>query len=151
VTAALNGTGVVLPGSYAACPLTIPRAMDIASKSGVVKKDRHRLKIKEDEARPDYSFDRWLQQAREFGDDVNKMVGHAKDEEGKQDKEAEEKKKEAEKNRDHSGHEDSEPEDKDAEDSETKRKKDEAWKQLHQIHRDRLKDFPKKDGESQSS
>ena len=64
VTAAMNGTGPSLPGSYAACPVTNPYAMDIAFKTGVVgkrkKKKRKSLKLEGNEKKPDYSFDSWL-------------------------------------------------------------------------------------------
>ena len=64
VTAAMNGTGPSLPGSYAACPATNPYAMDIAFKTGVVgkrkKKKRKSLKLEGNEKKPDYSFDSWL-------------------------------------------------------------------------------------------
>ena len=64
VTAAMNGTGPSLPGSYAACPATNPYAMDIAFKTGIVgkrkKKKRKSLKLEGNEKKPDYSFDSWL-------------------------------------------------------------------------------------------
>lgn len=82
VKAALNGTGPSLPGSYAACPSTNPQAMDVAQKTGEVKKRT----LKETGKNPDYSFDRWLKQAQELGNDLNKMVSHAKDEEENIDK-----------------------------------------------------------------
>ena len=85
VRAAFNGTGVPMAGSYAACPSTNPQAMDIAKKKGVVTKQPQILKI-EAARKPDYSFDRWIQQAQELGDDVNKLVGHGKEDEEKLDK-----------------------------------------------------------------
>lgn len=44
VIAALNGTGPELPGSYAASPMTIPAAMDVAQETGVVGKYKRRRK-----------------------------------------------------------------------------------------------------------
>lgn len=95
VRGALAGTHTPLPGSYAACPSTNPRAMKQAQKTGVVSSDPKKLIVKEHEAsKPDYSFDRWLQKATEFGDDVNKMVSKATDDEKDLDKETDAKKKE---------------------------------------------------------
>jgi hypothetical protein len=78
VKAALNGTGPSLPGSYAACPSTNVKAMKVAKKTGVVKEAK----------KPDYSFDRWINMAKDLGDDVNKMVGHGKEEEDKIEKDS---------------------------------------------------------------
>ena len=78
VKAALNGTGPSLPGSYAACPSTNVKAMKVAKKTGVVKEEK----------KPDYSFDRWINMAKDLGDDVNRMVGHGKEEEEKIEKDA---------------------------------------------------------------
>lgn len=130
---ALAGTGPSLPGSYAACPSTNPRAIKQAAKTGVVGRDSP---LKEGESRPDYSFDRWLKKATEFGDDVNKMVGHAQEDEDKIDKDLEDKKQQAKKN----SLTKSEPKEKNGEedDAETATKKEETWKQLRQIHTDRL-------------
>jgi hypothetical protein len=77
VKAALNGTGPALPGSYATCPSTNVKAMKVAKKTGLVKEEK----------KPDYSFDRWINMAKDLGDDVNKMVGHGKEEEEKIEKE----------------------------------------------------------------
>lgn len=139
VRAALNGTGVELPGSYAACPSTNPRAMKVANKKGVVGKQT----IEETEQRPDYSFDRWVQKAKEFGDDVNKMRTNYEDEDEKLDN----KKKDAEKKADE---EDKKPsKEKESEshegevDSDTKKKMGEAWKRLQKIHQDKLKSSDK--------
>ena len=97
VKAALNGQAPPLPGSYAACPSTNPQAMDTAQKKGVVSKNTD-FKFKESFGqKPDYSFDRWIQKAKEFGDDVNKMVTHGNEEEDKLDKEEKTKKADAEK------------------------------------------------------
>lgn len=97
VKAALNGQSPPLPGSYAACPSTNPQAMDTAQKKGVVSKNTA-FKFKESFGqRPDYSFDRWIQKAKEFGDDVNTMVTHGHDEEDKIDKEDKKQKDDAEK------------------------------------------------------
>lgn len=147
VKGALAGTHTPLPGSYAACPSTNPRAMNQAQKTGVVDSDPKRLtfkKLKEHEAKPDYSFDRWLQKASEFGDDVNKMVSKANDDEGELDKKVDAKKKEVD---DKAKEEPKKPKiDQDNKDNKTEEdkdkdeeaKKEETWKKLRQIHQDTL-------------
>jgi hypothetical protein len=142
VKAALAGTGPDLPGSYAACPSTDPRAMKSAQKKGVVTK----LPFTENDQVPNYTFDRWLQKAKEFGDDVNQMRTTADEDE----KDLDVKKKEVEKEIDKEDEEVKkkpevkkpveEPEENTQED---KDKKDGTWKQLRQIHRDRLSQFSK--------
>ena len=80
VKAALNGTGSRKVASMAVCPgATNPRAVASVEKFGDIRKD-------ESEAKPDYSMDRWVKKAQEFGDDVNKLVGHGEAEEAKIDK-----------------------------------------------------------------
>ncbi len=145
VRGALSGTHTPLPGSYAACPSTNPRAMAQAAKKGVVSSDPKKLNIKEDNsAKPDYSFDRWLKKASEFGDDVNKLVGHAKDDDDKLNKDIDDKKKQAEKNA-ATKLEPSDDHDESDDDDETKAKKEETWKQLRQIHKDRSQLTDKKE------
>lgn len=151
---AMKGTKPPLPGSYAACPRTDPRAMDVAKKTGVVGKNT-KFKFREDnEVKPDYSFDRWIQKAKEFGDDVNKLVGHAEDDEEKLDKDAEEKKKKADEE-DAKAEKQKEPDDsksnQESDDPESKKKKDETWKQLQQIHKGHLKSPPSDIKNDQSS
>lgn len=122
VKAALSGTGPELPGSSAACPSTTPQAMAVAAKTGVVKKVN--LKT-ESEQKPDYSFDRWIKMAQELGDDTNRLVGHAEEEEKKLDQAKQQKEKEASKP--------ASPEPQSKEEKST-------WKKLRSIHKDRLKD-----------
>lgn len=145
VKAALAGNGPSLPGSYAACPSTNPRAMRQAAKTGVVNSDPKKLVVHETEAKPDYSFDRWIKKATEFGDDVNKLVGHAKDDE--QDLDSKEK-EQAKKPTPKPEPEQDEPPQED--DKETVAKKETAWKQLKQIHDDRMKQADSKDPKKQT-
>lgn len=132
IKAALNGTGTPLPGSYAACPSTNPRAMKSAAKTGKVTK----LPIDENGGQmPDYSFDRWLQKAKEFGDDVNKL---RTDYEG-EDKDLEQKKKEAEKkSADEDRKDKAKPQTKDDKSSEDTQKDDATWNKLKKIHQKTL-------------
>lgn len=157
VKSALNGQRPPLPGSAATCPNTNPRAMKQAAKTGVVSSDSKTLivrdpnkldsKFKESHAsKPDYSFDRWLKKATEFGDDVNKMVGHAEDDEQKIDKDLEDKKKSEKEDikkpvikTDVKTKSDVVNKPEDDEDKDVQSKKDDAWKSLKQTHKDRLK------------
>jgi hypothetical protein len=124
VKAAMNGSGPDLPGSYATCPSTNPRAMKIASKKGVVTK----FPLKEEEKVPDYSFDRWLQRAEEFGDDINKIRKDTDSEERK----LELKRKETDKSS-------TKPDTKEDDSSDEKEKdKDKLWKRLRDIHQKSL-------------
>lgn len=134
VKAALNGTGVPLPGSYAACPSTNPQAMDSAQETGVVKKRNRPLKV-ETAQKPDYSFDRWIKMAQDLGNDVNALVGHGKDEEEKIDK----AKKDKEKSPPEPKTDTPPSSDHDQDDSERK----DTWSQLKKIHRDRIKELQK--------
>ncbi len=127
---ALNGTGPKLPGSYATCPSTNALAVKVADKSGVVKK----LKT-ENEQKPDYSFDRWVQMAQELGDDTNKLVGHAKVEDDKLDKAKEEKEKAAKTVKP----EKPEKQPVEPKDPEEEKANKETWKKLKTIHNDRNK------------
>jgi hypothetical protein len=107
VIAALNGTGPELPGSYAASPMTIPAAMDVASSTGVVgkykghkrkkkthRKHKHNMQVesKQTEKRPDYSFDQWMKKIQQLGDQVSDLIKKGEEEDGK----IEKKKKEVE-------------------------------------------------------
>lgn len=155
VRAAVQGTGVELPGSYAACPSTNVQAMDAASKTGKVSKlpKSYWRKFKEEKfsPRPDNAVDRWIQAAQELGDDVNSMVGHAKGEEDKLEKEKEEKKKKADdedrKAKESGPEDDSEETPKDKETQEAEKK---TWKSLRQIHKERLPQFQKHKEEKSS-
>ena len=163
IKGALAGTHTPLPGSYAACPSTNPRAMKQAQKTGVVSSDPKKLIVKEHEAKPDYSFDRWLQKASEFGDDVNKMVGKAKDDESDLDKDVDVKKKEIDQKSDNDAKDQPESKSKsdsknqsktvaknkepkpkpitkepEPEDKDEIAKKEDTWKKLRQIHQDTL-------------
>lgn len=145
VKAALAGNRPPLPGSAAACPSTNPRAMRSAQKHGVVTKE-------DTEQRPDYSFDRWVQKAKEFGDDLNRMRTKA----DADDKDLDKKRKDAEKKaeeEDKKAKTSPKPEedDQDDDDSETKKKKDQAWTQLRKIHKDRVKQFGKEDSSPKPS
>jgi hypothetical protein len=94
VIAALNGTGPELPGSYAASPMTIPAAMDVAQETGVVGKYKRRRKSrrkkrrhmqnesKNTEKKPDYSFDQWLKKIQQLGDQVSELIEKGKKEDG---------------------------------------------------------------------
>lgn len=139
VRAALNGTGPDLPGSYAACPSTNPLAMKVAKKKGVVTK----LPLDENEGqKPDYSFDRWLQQAKEFGDDVNTLRANAETEDKELDKKKKDAEKEVEKEKTKAKPEPDPKDEPEAEDgNDAEKKKASAWKQLRQIHKDRLPQF----------
>jgi hypothetical protein len=139
VRSALNGTGSPLPGSYAACPSTNPQAMNVAKKKGVVSK----AGIFENEGqKPDYSFDRWVQKAKEFGDDVNKMAHSAEDEEEKLEKESDKTDKAAPHG---------EPEDKEDPPEPASNKKEETWKALRKIHQDRRKDAESQSGSGKTA
>jgi hypothetical protein len=135
VRAALSGTGTPLPGSYAACPSTNPRAMKAAGKKGVVG----RLPFSENDGqRPDYSFDNWVQMTKAFGSDVNKLRADAEGE----DEDLDKKKKDLDAKADKEDAkaeppEKSEPSDED--DAATKDKKEDVWTRLKKIHKDRLK------------
>lgn len=157
VKAAVQGTGPELPGSYAACPSTNVQAMDSAEKTGKVSKlpKSYWRKFKEEKfsPRPDNAVDRWIQAAQELGDDVNSMVGHAKGEEDKLDKEEKDKKKKADdedkkaKETEPDDEADDTPKDKETQEAEKK-----TWKSLRQIHKERLPQFKKhKGGESSGS
>lgn len=165
VRAALNGTGRKLPGSYAACPSTNPRAMDSAEKTGFVQKQPNKLKIIETEQKPDYSIDRWLKMAQDLGNDVNKLVGHGEEEEKKLDKQKLDKektskekvaKKQPDKNKktkpeDATPSRDSEEPDSDETGGEDDERKANTWQKLKQIHLDRLKNFQKDSSSSAES
>jgi flagellar biosynthesis GTPase FlhF len=168
--AALLGLGPDLSGSVAELPNTDHVVMDVASKKGVVTSKKkykkkfmvttgrmasrlfgHTFTAESHEMKPDYSFDRWVQKAKEFRDDVNKMVHSAEDEEKKIDKEKEKKLKEKEKKSKELDKEIAKlksqlekqgpiERDEDNEDNELK-KKEKAWKSLVQIHKERPKDF----------
>lgn len=140
VKAALNGLGPKLPGSYAACPSTNVRAMKAAKKRGVVS---------EEERMPDYSFDRWVQKAQEFGDDVNKMRSKAEDDEEDIDKKIDDSKKKAEKaDKEQQTKAKSEPkQDVKEDDPDTKKRKEEVWKLLRKKHQESL---PKDDKSARS-
>lgn len=92
VRAALRGTGPRQVASMAVCPSTNPQAVDSVEKFGDIRKN-----VKESEDRPDYSMDRWIKKAQEFGDDVNKMVGHGEEEEKKLDQKEKDTKEKASK------------------------------------------------------
>jgi len=138
VRGALMGTSPPMPGSYAACPSTNPLAMDIAKKTGKVSKWNKFKESKGHIARPDYSIDRWIQSAQELGDDVNALVGHAKDSEKDFDKQKEKKDKDQEKDKKSlaDSKKKSTPDDKPSKEAEEK-----TWESLRKIHKERLKNF----------
>lgn len=139
VRAALNGTGPALPGSYAACPSTNPQAVDVARTAGVVRKQPQRLRIKESAPqKPDYSLDRWVKRAQDLGDDVNALVGHAKGEEERLDREKadKDKKEKAGREKDKARKPDP-PEPPEPKADKDKEAEDEAWKRLKDIHAER--------------
>lgn len=139
VRATLAGLHTDMPGSAAACPSTNPRAMKIAKKKGVVTK----MPFDESEGQmPDYSFDRWVQKAKEFGDDVNKMRTNANTEDDKLDK----KKKDAEKkadDEDKKAKQQPESDKEESDDTKDSKDKESVWTRLRQIHKERLQALSK--------
>lgn len=83
ISAALNGTGCELPGSYAANPGTNARAMKIAKKTGKVTSDK---KFREEARKPDYSFDKWLKSVEDSERANSELVSKAKETEDEMDK-----------------------------------------------------------------
>lgn len=151
VKAALQGTGVKLPGSAAACPSTNPLAMNVAGEKGEVRKAPKSSwrRFKESQiARPDYSLDRWIASAKELGDDVNSLVHKAKDDEEEMDKDKDKKSKETPKPEDKpdpkTPKQDAEDDDQDKKPETPEQKK--AWTQLRKIHKDRMPNFKKPEG-----
>ena len=115
IKAALRGEQPPLPGSYAACPRTDADAMDVASKTGLVRKkymckcgcggdsskctcgpDCSCRKYHENKT-PDYSIDRWIDMANDLGDDLTALRQNSDKDEKELDKEIDGKKKETEK------------------------------------------------------
>jgi hypothetical protein len=138
IKGALNGLKPPLPGSYAACPSTNPRAMKVAKKKGVVGSD---VVQENDGQRPDYSFDRWVQKAQEFGDDVNKMRTKVDKESDELDKKIDDSKKKLDKEKSKVEKEEPEEDDdaKEPEDENARKRREEAWKLLRKKHQDGLK------------
>lgn len=84
VKAALLGTGPELVGSAATCPSTNLLAMKSAEKTGKVKKlpDSTWEKFKEGKSSsPDYTIDGWIEKIKKVGDEVEKDIDKAKNDE----------------------------------------------------------------------
>ena len=115
VQAALRGEQPPLPGSYAANPRTDVEAMNVADKTGLVRKkfmckcgcggdsskctcgpDCSCRKYHENQ-KPDYSIDRWIDMANDLGDDLTAIRQNADKEDKELDKKIDDKKKETEK------------------------------------------------------
>lgn len=124
VIAALNGTGPELPGSYAASPMTIPAAMDVAQETGVVGKYKRRRKSrrkkhhhmqnesKNTEKKPDYSFDQWLKKIQQLGDQVSELIEKGKKEDGEIEKKKKKQKDDEVENKKKKQKDDEKPENK---------------------------------------
>lgn len=110
ISSALKGERPPLPGSYSANPRTDVNAMDVAKDSGVVRKkfmdkcNCQKCKNKcpcgdecpcnkfHEEDSPDYSIDKWLDMAKDLGDDLSLMSKKGDEEEEKIDQEIKTKK-----------------------------------------------------------
>jgi hypothetical protein len=84
--------------------------------------------------RPDYSIDRWIQQAKEFGSDLNKMRVTT----DKEDDDLDKKKADAEKKADDEDKKAKPDKPESNKDKSHDKDKDPVWKKLRQIHQKTL-------------
>ncbi len=95
---------------------------------------------------PDYSIDRWVQSAKQLGNQVDSLVGQAKEKEADTDKEIEKKKKEKPPEQSDPK---AKPDDKPDDEEDKKLFDNPAWKKLHQLAQERAK--KKEDDHGRSS
>lgn len=146
IKAALRGEQPPLPGSYAACPRTDANAMDVASKTGVVRR-----KVQENQ-RPDYSIDRWIDMANDLGDDLTALRQNSDKDEKELDKEIDGKKKEVEKDKKDKTKVTDNKDEKGEEEADTDKEERELWKTVkkHLDQKDQGKESSAKSAASSS-